>query len=63
METFYQLLALIGAGLILFVLYRFIKGRPELFNKESLNKSFSTMGGLALLLIGFIALLIFFVRH
>ncbi len=26
METLYQILGLIGAGLIIFILYRFIKG-------------------------------------
>lgn len=63
METFYQLLGLLGAGLIVWLLYRTIKGRPELFSRENLNNSFSTMGILALLLIGFVALLVFFLKH
>ncbi|HHW4981661.1 TPA: hypothetical protein ACU0X8_001201, partial [Legionella anisa] len=58
METLYQILGLMGAGLIMFILYRAIKGRPEQFSKENLNKSFFTMGVLALVLIGFIALLV-----
>lgn len=63
METIYQLLALIGAGLIIWILYRTIKGRPELFSRENLSKSFSTMGMLGIILIGFVALLVFILRH
>jgi len=63
METFYQILGLIGAGLILFLMYRMVKGRPELFTKDNLNKSFYTMGILALILIGFIAFLVLMLRY
>ncbi|QMT58711.1 MULTISPECIES: hypothetical protein [unclassified Legionella] len=63
METLYQILGLIGAGMIVFILYRTIKGRPEQFSKENLNKSFYTMGVLALVLIGFIALLVLILRN
>ena len=63
METFYQILGLIGAGLILFLLFRTIKSRPEQFSRENLSKSFTTMGFLALILIAFVAFLIFMVRH
>jgi hypothetical protein len=63
MEAFYQILGFIGAGLILFILYRTIKGSPGQFSKENLNKSFFTMGILALVLIGFVALLIIILRN
>lgn len=63
METLYQILGLIGAGLIVWILYRSIKGRPEQFSRENLSKSFSTMGVLALILILFIAFLVFMLRH
>lgn len=63
METLYQILALMAAGLIVWLLYRSIKGRPEQFSRENLSKSFSTMGILALILIVFIALLVFMLRH
>jgi threonine/homoserine/homoserine lactone efflux protein len=63
METLYQILGLIGAGLIVWLLYRTVKGRPEQFSRENLSKSFSTMGVLALILIGIIALLVFMLRH
>lgn len=63
METLYQILGLIGAGLIVWFTYRSIKGRPELFNRENLTKSFGTMGILALILIAFVALLVLIVRN
>lgn len=63
MQTLYQILGLIGAGLIIFILYRAIKGQPEQFSKENLSKSFFTMGVLALILIAFVALLVFIVRN
>lgn len=63
METLYQILGLIGAGMIIFLLYRTIKGNPDQFSKENLNKSFSTLGILALVLIGFIALLVLILRN
>ena len=63
METMYQILALIGAGLIVFWMYRTVKGRPELFSKENITKSFSSMGILALILIGFIGLLVLMLNH
>lgn len=62
METLYQLLAIVGAGIIIWWLYRTIKSRPEQFSKDKLSQSFSTLGVLALLLIGFIALLVVLVR-
>ena len=62
MQTLYQLLAIIGAGLIILLLYRTVKGRPELFSREYLSKSFWTMGILAIGLIIFVALLILISR-
>ena len=63
MNTFYQILGLLGAAMIIFVLYRTIKGRPDQFSKENLSKSFLTMGVLAIGLIGFIALLVLMLRN
>lgn len=62
MDTLYQLLGLLGAGLIVWVIYRSIKGRPEQFSKENLTKSFSSMGILALLLIAFVGVLVLLTR-
>ena len=58
MNTLYQILGLVGAALIVWVIYRSIKGQPEQFSKENLSKSFSSMGILALLLIGFVGVLV-----
>jgi hypothetical protein len=63
METLYQVLGILGACMIIFILYRTIKGRPDQFSKEHFTKSFLTMGVLALVLIGFVALLILMVRN
>ncbi|MDX1836287.1 hypothetical protein DIZ81_02345 [Legionella taurinensis] len=62
METLYQILGLIGAGLIIWYLFRTVKGRPDLFTSENFSKSFATMGLLALVLIAFVAFLVFMVR-
>lgn len=62
MHTFYQILGLLGAILIVFVLYQNIKNRPDQFTKENLSKSFFTMGVLGLGLIAFVALLVFITR-
>lgn len=62
MQTFYQILGLVAAGFIVWYLYRTIKGQPDQFSREKLSKSFSTLGFLGLLLIGFVALLILFLR-
>ena len=62
MESVYQLLGLLGAGLIIWVLYRNIKGRPDQFNRENLSKSFYSMGVLGIILIGFVALLVLLLR-
>lgn len=63
MQTLYQILGIVGAGMIVFILYRTIKGSPGQFSKENLNKSFFTMGVLALILIGFIALLVLLLKN
>ena len=62
MESVYQLLGLLGAGLIIWVLYRNIKGRPDQFNRENLSKSFYSRGVLGIILIGFVALLVLLLR-
>ena len=62
METLYQVLGLVGAALIVWVIYRSIKGRPDQFSRENLTKSFSSMGLLALILIVFFSLLVFLTK-
>lgn len=62
MGTLYQILGLAGAGLIVWLLYRNIKGRPDVFSREKMSQSFFSMGILAVLLIAFIALLVVVLR-
>ncbi len=62
METLYQLLAVVGAGLIAWFTYRSIKAQPEQYSREKITKSFLSMGILGLILIAFVTLLILFVR-
>ncbi|MDF1677422.1 MAG: hypothetical protein P1U32_01860 [Legionellaceae bacterium] len=63
MSTLYQILALIGAALIVWLIYRAIKGDPAQFSRENLAKSFSSMGILALILIVFVAFLVLMTRQ
>ena len=58
-----KLLYVLVAALIGFMLYQYIKHNPQALSKENLSKSFFTLGILALLLIGFIALLVMMVRN
>jgi hypothetical protein len=63
MQTFYQILALLSAGLIIWVLYYRIKNDKQAFSQQNTMKSFSTMGWLALGLIIFVAFLVMLVRN
>lgn len=58
-----QLLFVIGAGLMLFMLYRSYRARPDMFSSVNLGKSLYTMGLLALGLIAFVYILILLLRH
>lgn len=62
MQTLMTILTMIGAGLILWMLYQSIVRNPGAFTADKLNKSFFTLGLLALFLIGFIALLVVFLK-
>lgn len=62
MQTFYQIMGVLGFILIAWILYRGIKSRPEQFSKENLSKSFFSMGVLGIILIAFVALLVLMVR-
>jgi uncharacterized membrane protein len=62
MSTFTQILLAVGFIAILFWLFHFIKQNPGQFSAQNLHKSFFTMGILALLLIGFIALLVIYLK-
>lgn len=49
--------ALIGFG------WYFIRNNPGLFTRENMEKSLTSVGVLALILIAFIALLVFMLKH
>ncbi|OGT30135.1 MAG: hypothetical protein A3E87_10520 [Gammaproteobacteria bacterium RIFCSPHIGHO2_12_FULL_35_23] len=53
-----KLLFVLLAVMLIWLIVRLIKANPGSFTLQNLNKSFYTMGILALLLIGFIAALV-----
>lgn len=62
MGVFIQLLLVAGAGLLIWYMVRTIRSNPEAFSKMAMNKSFYTMGILALILIAFVSVCIFILR-
>lgn len=63
METLYQILGLIATIGLIWFLYRTVKSRPEQFSREHISNSLRSMGLLALILMVFVAFLIYIVRH
>lgn len=61
--NWYMILYVIGAIACVWFAWYFIRTNPALFTRENMDKSFTTVGFLALGLIGFIALLIFMLKH
>lgn len=62
MNTLMQILAIIAAVFIIWYMHKNVKNNPEAFSKKTLSKSLTTMGFLALMLIGFIAFCVFLLR-
>lgn len=58
MKLFYVIGAIVLAGLA----FMTIRSQPQMFSRQNLSRSFFTMGILALLLIGFIALVVVWLR-
>lgn len=52
----------LAAALLAWYGIRTIRNNPDLFSKENMSQSFTTMGLLALGLIAFVALLIFLLK-
>jgi hypothetical protein len=63
MESLANILLILGAGLILWFSFKTIKRYPNAFSGENINKSFFTLGILALMLIGIISILVFLLKH
>lgn len=57
-----KILAVIIAIGLAWLTFRALRANPEMLSKENLSKSFSTMGLLALALLGFIGLCIYLLR-
>ncbi|MDF2868269.1 MAG: hypothetical protein K0S11_1739 [Gammaproteobacteria bacterium] len=57
-----KILAIIVALVLVWLSFRALRANPEMLSKENLSKSFSTMGLLALILLGFIGLCIYLLR-
>ena len=60
---FYKLLLIAISIFFIWQLVVYFRVHPEAFSKDKLSQSFFTLGVLALLLIGFVALLVFIVRR
>lgn len=63
MEALNIILGLLCAGFVVWLLYRAIRNTPEAFSKENMGKSLSTLGILALILIGFIGLFVLLLKR
>jgi len=62
-ESLYSILAIIAGALIIAGIIFTIKSNPASFSRENLSKSFTTLGYLALILMVFVAFLVFIVRQ
>ena len=58
-----QLLAILAGILVIWLTIRMVRYNPQVFNRESISRSFFTIGVLTLFLIGFIALCVWLLRH
>lgn len=57
------LLYLAGAALIAWFAFKTIRNNPDMFSKVNMEKSIFTTGVLTLILIAFIALLVYLLKH
>ncbi|MBI2790430.1 MAG: hypothetical protein HYX61_00615 [Gammaproteobacteria bacterium] len=63
MDTLIKILAAGACLFLVWMLYKQIQSNPEMLSKKNINKSFSTMGILALILIGAVTLMVFMLKH
>jgi len=63
MNTILQITILIISLFIVWRIYKQIQANPEMLSKENMGKSFTTMGILALILIGGVALMVLLLKH
>lgn len=63
MSQWWNILFVIAAALLAWWGFRTVKNNPALFSKVNFGKTAQTLGVLALLLIGFIGLLVLLLKH
>lgn len=57
------ILTFLGGCALLYFMVRTIQNNPEMLNKANMSRSLTTMGILALILIGVIGAMVLFLRH
>jgi len=62
MNTVIQISLVVICLFIIWRMYGTMKANPQLFSKENLTKSFGTAGVLALILIGFVVVLVLLLK-
>jgi len=62
MNTIIQISLVVICLFIIWRIYGTMKANPGMFSKENLTKSFGTAGVLALILIGFVVVLVFLLK-
>lgn len=62
MNTIVQITLAVICLFIIWRIYGTMKTNPDLFSKANLSKSFATAGVLALILIGFVVVLVFLLK-
>ena len=63
MSSWYSILYLIGAAILVWYGFRTVRNNPTMFSREYIGKSFYTMALLALGLIAFIAFMILLLKN
>lgn len=63
MTAITQLLMIILAAFLIWQLYRFVRGNPQIFSRENISRSIFTLGILCLLLIAFVVMLVWIVKE
>ncbi len=62
MQTLWQIVLLLLTAFFTWKTYKALKGNPELFSKQNISKSLSTLGFLGLALIVLVAFMVMMVR-
>lgn len=63
MSGWEQIVVLAVAIFLIWWLWRMVKRTPQAFSKANFSKSLWTMGWIAIILIVFVAILVFITRH